>query len=131
MDTYLLPDSQRLEGARRRLWEGESLPADLLPPSVARSWERSRDAGVCPWEPRFAHGNIPVFSLDAADRHLAACVKPEIERLWQVFGGQSLSLFCVNADGVIVHSRHAPTGGPLDALHVGRRVQESDIGTTG
>lgn len=130
MDTFLLTDSLHLDGVRRRLWDGEPLPAGLLPSPIARSWVRSRDAGLRPWEPRLINGDAPMFALDEADRSLAACVKPEIERLWQVFGGQSWTLFCVNTQGVIVHAQHASGAGSLEALQVGRRIHETDIGTT-
>lgn len=130
MDTRLLTDPQRLDGARRQLLEGNSLPSGLLPAAVARSWERSRDAGLEPWEQRLASAEVPLFTLDEADHQLANCVKPEIERLWQVFGGQSWTLFCVNTQGVIVHARHAGEAGALDTLQVGRRIHEVDIGTT-
>jgi transcriptional regulator of acetoin/glycerol metabolism len=130
MDTCLPTEAHCLEGARRRLWDGEPLPAGLLPNPVARSWERSRDAGLRPWERRLSNGDAPILALDEADQNLAVCVKPEIERLWQVFGGQSWTLFCVNTQGVIVHARHAEGAGSLDALQVGRRIHEADIGTT-
>lgn len=130
MDTHLLTDSSRLADARRHLLDGEPLPAGLLPGTIARSWERSRDAGLSPWEHRLINGDAPVFALGEEDRRLATCVKPEIERLWQVFGGQTWTLFCVNTQGVIVHARHAPGAGSLEALQIGRRIHEADIGTT-
>lgn len=130
MDTCRLTETLCLEGVRRRLWDGEPLPAGLLPNPVARSWERSRDAGLRPWDHRLINSDAPIFSLDEVDQALAVCVKPEIERLWQVFGGQSWTLFCVNTQGVIVHAQHATGAGSLDALQVGRRIHEADIGTT-
>jgi transcriptional regulator of acetoin/glycerol metabolism len=130
MDTYCLTESRALDGARRRLMDGEALPAGLLPTPVARSWQRSRDAGLDPWEHRLINHDAQLFALDEADRNLASCVKPEIVPLWQVFGGQSWTLFCVNAIGVIIHAQHAFDGSSLNALQVGRRIHEVDIGTT-
>lgn len=130
MDSLLLTDPQRLAGARRRLFEGAPLPAGLLPEPVARSWERSRDAGLSPWEARLHRPDVTLFDLDDSDRQLGACVQPEIERLWQVFGGQSWTLFCVNTRGVIVQARHAGSTDALEPLQIGRRVHEADIGTT-
>ncbi|TWI45218.1 hypothetical protein IQ22_04644 [Pseudomonas duriflava] len=52
MDTYALPDPQRLNVARNQFLDGKPLPEDLLPSPVARSWSRSREAGVLPWQSR-------------------------------------------------------------------------------
>lgn len=123
-------DPGRLDRARRRFLDGEPLPAGLLPRSIALSWERSRDVGVRPWERRFVSDVIPQVGLSEADRYLAACVKPEIERLWRVFGGQAWTLLCVNAAGVIVHAQHAAEPSSLLVLQAGCRVHEADIGTT-
>ncbi|HBS79293.1 MAG TPA: Fis family transcriptional regulator [Pseudomonas sp.] len=130
MNTYFLTDTHALDGARRRLMDGKALPAGLLPEPVARSWERSRDAGLDPWEHRLLNADAQIFTLDEVDRNLASCVKPEIQPLWQVFGGQFWTLFCVNAKGVIIHAQHAVEDTPLNALQVGRRIHEADIGTT-
>lgn len=130
MDTFLPADPSYLDRMRRRLLDGEPLPAGLLPHPIARSWERSRNAGIRPWDQRFVNGEIPKIALTETDRSLAACVKPELERLWSIFGGQSWTLFCVNAGGVIVHAQHAADAGTLKALEVGRRIHEGDIGTT-
>lgn len=126
----LLTDPRHLSNARKRLLDGLPLPAGLLPDPVARSWERSRDAGLNPWEARLNHPRGPRFELNEADQQLAACVKPELERLWQVFGGQSWTLFCVNTQGVIVQARHHGATDALEPLQIGRRVHEADIGTT-
>ncbi len=130
MDSQQLTHPQRLAGVRQRWLEGAPLPAGLLPDPVARSWERSREAGLSPWEPRLHRPDAPVFTLDDRDRQLGACVQPEIERLWQVFGGQSWTLFCVNTRGVIVQARHAGSTDTLGPLQIGRRIHEADIGTT-
>lgn len=122
-------DLQSLDEARRRLWDGDSLPVGLLPPAVANSWERSRDAGVSPWDRRL-RGHLSLHELSIFDLHLAACVRPELDRLWGVFGGQDWTLFCVNAQGVIVYAKHAPTPDALNSLSVGKRIHEVDIGTT-
>ncbi|KMN76493.1 hypothetical protein VK98_20945 [Chromobacterium sp. LK11] len=123
-------DPGRLDLARRRFLDGEPLPAGLLPRSIALSWERSRAVGVRPWDRRFVSELIPRVGLSEADRRLSSCAKPEIERLWRVFGGQAWTLFCVNTAGVIVHAQHAAEPSPLQVLQAGRRVHEAEIGTT-
>lgn len=129
MNISNIVDLQSLDEARRRLWDGDALPAGLLPPAVADSWERSRNAGVSPWDRRLG-GCLSLHELSGFDLHLAACVRPELERLWSVFGGQNWTLFCVNALGVIVYAKHAPTPDALNSLSVGKRIHEGDIGTT-
>lgn len=121
----------QLHSARRQFAEGLPLPAGLLPEPIERSWERSRAAGLSPWQPRLAQGHLDVQPLTEADSQLAACVQPELERLWELIGDSHWMLFCVNPDNRIVQTRK-PAGidGPLSALHIGRRVSEADIGTT-
>ncbi|MGX1186448.1 transcriptional regulator of acetoin/glycerol metabolism [Pseudomonas sp. F-14 TE3623] len=130
MDALLPIDLHALDIARRRLWNGESLPTGLLPAPIARSWERSRDAGLSPWAGRLSGGEAREVVLDESDLQLQESVRPELERLWQVFGGQSWTLFCVNTQGVIVDAQHAKEPGRLDSLHIGRCIDEADIGTT-
>ncbi|HCE6398833.1 TPA: sigma-54-dependent Fis family transcriptional regulator [Pseudomonas putida] len=125
---YIL-DQQALDDARRRLLDGDSLPLGLLPPSIASSWERSRDVGLSPWDRRL-RSHSSHHELSGFDQNLAVCVKPEIDRLWGVFGGRDWTLFCVNAQGVIVYAKHAPMPDALNPLSVGKRVHEVDIGTT-
>ncbi|OUM32981.1 sigma-54-dependent Fis family transcriptional regulator [Pseudomonas putida] len=121
----------QLHSARQQFAEGLPLPAGLLPEPIERSWERSRAAGLSPWQPRLARGQLDVQPLTDADTQLAACVQPELERLWELIGDSHWMLFCVNPDNRIVQTRK-PTGidSPLSALHAGRRVSEVDVGTT-
>jgi transcriptional regulator of acetoin/glycerol metabolism len=130
MNAFPSIDLQALDTARRRLFEGESLPAGLLSPSVARSWERSRDSGLSPWAQRLSGRDEQQFELNDLDLQLQASVRPELERLWHAFGGKSWTLFCVNTQGVIVDAQHAEEVALLDSLRIGRRIQEKDIGTT-
>ncbi|AGL46508.1 MULTISPECIES: sigma-54-dependent Fis family transcriptional regulator [Pseudomonadota] len=131
MDAHTLHDQQRLVIARQRFVEGVALPSNLLPSTIAHSWARSREAGLLPWQSWLAEQDDSLLPLDESDQQLAECVRPEIDRLWQQIGGASWTIFCVNTRGVIVHARQARTlDGPLLPLQIGRRIQESDIGTT-
>ncbi|MBM5460831.1 sigma-54-dependent Fis family transcriptional regulator [Pseudomonas sp. P66] len=120
-----------LQTARQNFADGVPLPIGLLPDPIARSWERSRAAGLSPWQPRLARGRLDILPLTDADTHLAECVQPELERLWELIGDSHWMLFCVNPENRIVQTRK-PAGidGPLSALHAGRRVGEVDVGTT-
>ncbi|MDO7896273.1 sigma-54-dependent Fis family transcriptional regulator [Pseudomonas citrulli] len=122
-------DMHGLDEVRRRFLDGHSLPADLLPPAVASSWERSRKAGLSPWDKRLS-GRWRAHELSSSDSRLAACAQPELDRLWGIFGGQDWALFCVNLEGVIVYAKHASQPDTVDSLKVGKRVNEVDIGTT-
>lgn len=122
-------DMHGLEEVRRRFLDGHALPADLLPPAVASSWVRSRDAGLSPWDKRLT-GRWRAHELSSLDARLATSAQPEIDRLWGIFGGQDWALFCVNPEGVIVYAKHASAPDVVDSLKVGKRVNEVDIGTT-
>lgn len=122
-------DMHGLDEVRRRFLDGHSLPADLLPPAVASSWERSRKAGLSPWDKRLTR-RLRAHELSSVDSWLAACAQPELDRLWGIFGGQDWALFCVNPEGVIVYAKHASAPDGVDPLKVGKRVNEIDIGTT-
>ena len=125
---------QLLAAARQRFADGGALADALLAPAVQRSWERSRLAGVHPQqEPHYAPlARAPTRLEDPADRRLARCVRDELDHLWAAFGGRQWTLFCVNADGMIVAQReHGLADVPvLRPIQVGRRLRESDIGTT-
>ena len=131
METYALVDQQRLRDARHRFSEGAPLPLGLVPDPIAQSWARSRASGLLPWHSWQAKLDDQLHTLDEADLRLAACVRPELDRLWQQIGGSSWTLFCVNPQGVIVHARQSrQLDGPLLPLQIGRRIQEVDLGTT-
>ncbi|TWI50915.1 hypothetical protein IQ22_03614 [Pseudomonas duriflava] len=131
MDTYAVPDQQRLYRARQQFLDGKPLPEDLLPASIARSWARSRDAGLLPWQPRLSQLDDQLHMLMPEDHLLARHASPEIERLWQVLGGKAWTIFCVNTEGVIVRiAKDQNNLPPLQYLQVGRRVHEPEIGTT-
>ena len=124
-------DQQRLRDARHRFSEGAPLPLGLVPDPIAQSWARSRASGLLPWHSWQAKLDDQLHTLDEADLRLAACVRPELDRLWQQIGGSSWTLFCVNPQGVIVHARQSrQLDGPLLPLQIGRRIQEVDLGTT-
>ncbi|MCF7751435.1 hypothetical protein KQ945_11790 [Bacillus subtilis subsp. subtilis] len=125
---------QALAVARQRFADGGTLARSLLAPAVQRSWERSRLAGVQPrQEPHYAPLATSGPRLDdPADRRLARCVREDLDHLWAAFGGRHWTLFCVNADGMIVAQReHGLADVPvLRPIQVGRRLRETDIGTT-
>ncbi|MHC8290805.1 sigma-54-dependent Fis family transcriptional regulator [Pseudomonas sp. XS1P51] len=120
-----------LQTARALFSEGAPLPAGLLPDSIARSWTRSRDAGLLPHTPGLWGADLDFAALTDHDHRLAEYARPEMERLWQLIGDTHWMLFCVNPQNRIVHTRQ-PQGsqGPLLLLQPGRRVAESDVGTT-
>lgn len=94
-----LEQQQALAAARQRFADGGALAESLLAPSVQRSWERSRLAGVQPrQEPHYAPLAASGPRLDdPADRRLARCVRDDLDHLWAAFGGRQWTLFCVNA----------------------------------
>lgn len=134
MGISLQGQTNKLSAARASFAEGGSLPESLLPVPVARSWERSRQAGLLPWHsPNYEGADSRVNPRERPDdRRLAHCVADELERLWAAFGGRDWTMFCVNTRGVIVQSRQHLDADPslLRPLQAGRRILEVDIGTT-
>ncbi|HDR9770393.1 TPA: helix-turn-helix domain-containing protein, partial [Burkholderia cepacia ATCC 25416] len=107
------------------------LPETALPAGVARSWLRSRDAGLRPWQTA-RYEMQRELDESRADRRLTRCVAPEIEQLWAAFGGSEWTIFCVNPRGTIVHARRSPHCDDtlLTPIVAGRRIVEPNIGTT-
>ncbi|KVK84536.1 Fis family transcriptional regulator [Burkholderia cepacia] len=116
---------------RARFAAGEPLPETALPAGVARSWLRSRDAGLRPWQTA-RYEMQRELDESRADRRLTRCVAQEIEQLWAAFGGSAWTIFCVNPRGTIVHARRSPHCDDtlLTPIVAGSRIVEPNIGTT-
>lgn len=132
--TGIIQERQRLlAAARRDFAEGGPLPTHLLQPALLRSWHRSRQAGIAPREVPLLQPRVrrPPPPETDGDRRLARCVQYELDHLWAAFGGRQWTLFCVNADGLIVAQReHGLTDSPLlRSIQQGRQVRESHLGT--
>ncbi|WP_321883914.1 helix-turn-helix domain-containing protein [Burkholderia cepacia] len=120
-----------LDRLRASFAAGEPLPDTALPVNVARSWLRSRDAGLHPWQP-------PQYEMlgdrdeSRAGRRLYRCVAQDIEQLWAAFGGRDWTIFCVNPRGMVIHARRSPLcdDALLTPIVAGRRIVEPNIGTT-
>jgi transcriptional regulator of acetoin/glycerol metabolism len=125
---------QQLSKARANFSAGDALPFKLLPAAVARSWARSRDAGVTPSQaPWFELLDRSRSKREASDdKRLYRCVVDEIEYLWDAFGGKDWTIFCVNPQGTVVHARRSPACDQRLLLPIvsGRRILESHLGTT-
>lgn len=134
MSMFPAMQQQQLDVARTRFAHGEPLPEALLPDGLSRSWERSRQAGVQPWQvPQYDLAQRPHNVREQPDdRRLYQSVHEEIEQLWSAFGGPAWTIFCANPQGVIVHARHSPSCDDvvLRPIVAGRRMAECDIGTT-
>ncbi|AOI80899.1 Fis family transcriptional regulator [Burkholderia sp. NRF60-BP8] len=120
-----------LDRLRARFAAGEPLPEAALPAGVARSWVRSRDAGLRPWQTA-RYEMQRELDESRADRRLTRCVAQEIEPLWAAFGGNEWTIMCVNPHGTIVHVRRSPQcdDALLTPIVTGRRIVEPNIGTT-
>ncbi len=120
-----------LDRLRARFAAGEPLPDTALPAGVARSWLRSRDAGLRPWQTA-RYEMQREHDESRADRRLYRCVAQEIEPLWAAFGGSEWTIMCVNPHGTVVHARRSPQcdDALLTPIVAGRRIVEPNIGTT-
>ncbi|MDH2432569.1 sigma-54-dependent Fis family transcriptional regulator [Pokkaliibacter sp. MBI-7] len=130
MKAFDLAPAATLDHLRRQLIRGEHIPDGILPASIARSWTRSRDAGIHPWEPRLSRPLHTEERRSDSDQLLCDVMSGELERLWQAFGGDDWTVFCLNLQGVLIAGRQASPRGSVHALRQGVRVHEADIGTT-
>jgi transcriptional regulator of acetoin/glycerol metabolism len=121
----------RLIDAKRELLRGGTFKDPVIPASLWESWQRSHGHGVQSGDRKLVAPDYPQYLINDADRHLSAIVGQEIDAIWDSFGGENWVVYCTNADGLIIRTCHGTN--PMSrafALHVGRRIQECDIGTT-
>lgn len=128
-------EQERLKASRRLFTEGDPLPPALLSDAVARSWTRSRLAGIVPWQkPRFdPPERVTTQSAGSEfDRRLRRAVHAEMEPLWNAFGGPHWALFCVNKESIVIDARQSVISEEraIRAITVGRDLSERAIGTT-
>jgi transcriptional regulator of acetoin/glycerol metabolism len=121
----------RLAAAKSHLLSGDTISDPLISKSLLESWKRSFAHGVISSDRKLIGPDYQQYLIDDADRHLSAIVGQEIDAIWDSFGGENWVVYCTNVDALIIRTRHGtnPTSRAF-ALHVGRRIQECDIGTT-
>lgn len=122
---------QRLQAAKRAIAQGEGITDPAIAPFLVQSWQRSHALGINVDDPSLAGHEQSQFIIDDADRAFSAIVGQDIEAIWESFGGEQWAVYCTNARGIIVRARHGSNpASRAFALHVGRRIQEQDVGTT-
>jgi len=122
---------EHLLAAKLDVLHGRVVTDARVPAHILRSWQRSHERGIHPDDRRLARHDHPLFIIDDADRLFAAIVDHEINAIWESFGGEHWAVYCTNARAVIIRARHGNNpASRAFALHVGRRIQESDVGTT-
>jgi Bacterial regulatory protein, Fis family len=57
-------------------------------------------------------------------------VVDEIEQLWEAFGGNDRTIFCVNTDGTVVHARLSPARDDDLLLNVSAAARQLGISRT-
>ncbi|MGY4494444.1 transcriptional regulator of acetoin/glycerol metabolism [Pseudomonas sp. TE3610] len=120
-----------LRKAKAAIMRGDAPHATTIAPTLLQSWQRSHAHGIRCDDRRLLAANYPLYVIDDADRQLSTVAGEEIDAIWDSFGGENWAVYCTNAQGLITRVRHGSN--PLAhafALHVGRRLQESDLGTT-
>lgn len=123
--------SQRLRAAKRDIAHGIAVTDPAIDPYLLASWQRSHASGLSTGDQLLTAADHPQFIIDDADRDFSAIVGQEIEAIWDSFGGEHWAVYCTNAQGLIVRVRHGTNPASRTfALHVGRRIQECDVGTT-
>lgn len=122
--------SDRVMRAKELIDAGHEVSDSLVPRYLVESWQRSHDLGVRiddHLEPSCFTQRI----LSDEDRVLSSIVGDEIDAIWNSFGGEHWAVYCTSPEGLITRARHG-TNPHSEAyvLHVGRRIQERDVGTT-
>jgi len=120
-----------LRAAKNAIMNGLAPVQSSIAPGLLSSWQRSHAHGIRCDDRRLQAVNYPLYVIDDADRHLSTVAGEEIDAIWDSFGGENWAVYCTNAHGLITRVRHGSN--PLShafALHVGRRLLESDLGTT-
>ncbi|URD45390.1 hypothetical protein M6G63_25555 (plasmid) [Pseudomonas sp. BYT-5] len=109
---------------------GESSQGSI-PEYLVSSWQRSKKYGIHPKDEKLQTLGFRQFTLSDSDQNLARVVGREIDAIWDSFGGRNWVVYATNNQGIIIRARHGSDPDPrLFSLNVGRRVSESDLGTT-
>jgi transcriptional regulator of acetoin/glycerol metabolism len=138
MTTPVLQDRSvpaRLREARRQLVSNGRLPADLIQPDLARSWERSWQAGLQPMGrmPGSPHASGAQLARELErQRELVAHARPVMEFLFeQTRDSDSMSILA-GSDGMLLHTLGDPQfigRAERVALRLGAIWQEQFRGT--
>ncbi|WP_416425146.1 helix-turn-helix domain-containing protein [Pseudomonas sp. App30] len=120
-----------LRAAKHDIVSGVTVTDPVIAQYLRNSWKRSYELGIHPEDRRLSRHDHPLFVIDDDDRLFSAIVDQEINAIWESFGGEHWAVYCTNAKAVIVRARHGSNPrARAFALHVGRRIQECDVGTT-
>ncbi|WP_161462127.1 helix-turn-helix domain-containing protein [Pseudomonas syringae] len=121
----------RVLAAKRDIANGVVVSDPMIAPYLIQSWQRSHDFGLKRSDRLLAGPDFPQFIIDDADREFATIVGHEIDVIWESFGGEHWAAYCTNARSIIIRARHGANPASRSfALHVGRRIEERDVGTT-
>ncbi|MHC8290813.1 helix-turn-helix domain-containing protein [Pseudomonas sp. XS1P51] len=123
--------SDRLRTAKEAIVSGGDAGHMGIPEYLVESWRRSHGFGIHPSDQLLASPDSQLFLIDDQDRYLSAVVGQAIDSIWNSFGGENWVVYVTNEEGVIIRARHGSNPASRSfALQVGRRLSESDIGTT-
>lgn len=123
--------AMRLKEAKRGISNATAATDPVIAPQLLESWQRSYAQGIYPSDQKLTAPDYPLHLIDDHDRQLSSLVGDEIDAIWDSFGGENWVVYCSNAQGLIIRARHGTNPASRGyALHVGRRIQEGDIGTT-
>lgn len=120
---------------RERFAQGAPLPPGTLSPSLQRSWERSRAAGLRPRDKALFHHYVSEQhrrSVKDIHRSLIDVATPDMEHLLRTMGSPKWVVLLTNPQGTIVHALGDRSLAPRDLqlpLTCGRSLLESEIGS--
>lgn len=136
MIDYATIDQKALHELWQRFIEGEDADYSTVRPQILESWERSRAAGVNPYEPvrRILSPEALTIRINA-NMELIDVVRPYMEQLYSVVKGSGFYILFCDKDGylldllgdpeIVEHARNR------SMLVAGANRSESTVGTNG
>jgi len=101
----------RLVEARKRLLESGDVPAELVSEVVARSWQRSQEAGLSPMELMGGPPLVNASTLKAAleqESEFLSHARPVMEFVYDQMRDSGSMVVLANAQGLLLHSLGDP-----------------------
>jgi transcriptional regulator of acetoin/glycerol metabolism len=102
---------------------------------VERSWQRSRNYGICHRDNLLFEAPVVASNSQIAEsnRLLLSCVTPEMEQLHAALSPKDWVLACLDLEGVVISSlgRRSTDNRELNQVfRVGAQISEQNVGTT-
>lgn len=97
---------------------------------ILDSWQKSKDAGLTPYNSAVKNKNYSINELNDDDERFARMTRPYLEDIFNLYKQQNINVFLINNAGLIVQELHDDRFDDLyHFLQRGRSVAEENFGT--